>query len=433
MKTAILGCGLAGLSLAHFLNDDSVILEKEKQTGGLCRSFSLNGIFYDIGPHVIFSRNNEALDILTSLAPMNRIRRSNRIFHNGRMVKYPFENDLAALSVKDRDYCVKMFLDNPYENSKATNMLQFFLKTFGEGMTNIYLKPYNEKIWKFDISKMDMQMVERIPKPPKGDVLKSAKGTPTEGYKHQLYFHYPVNGGINSLVKSYEKSVSAKSEIVCNARIKKICKVKNGWVIKTGSGDFHAERLVNCMPLHELFKYIVAPRKVKNAVNALKYNSIYIITLQAKGDYIGDNFAINFPDREIIFHRISKLNFLGKCYAKKNMTTIMAEVTYRKGTPLARMKPEDIKKAVIGDLDMLGFVKKKDIVSMEFHDFKYAYVIYDLCHRKNTDLVLNYLKARGIYCCGRFAEFEYLNMDSIIWHSLKLAEKMNGEKDEEKD
>ena len=50
-------------------------------------------------------------------------------------------------------------------------MLQFFLKTFGEGITKTYLQPYNEKIWKYDPSFMDVQMVERIPKPPKEDVM----------------------------------------------------------------------------------------------------------------------------------------------------------------------------------------------------------------------------------------------------------------------
>jgi len=56
MKPIILGGGLAGLSLANFLNKDSIVLEKEKTPGGLCRSFNFKGIFYDIGPHIIFSK-----------------------------------------------------------------------------------------------------------------------------------------------------------------------------------------------------------------------------------------------------------------------------------------------------------------------------------------------------------------------------------------
>ena len=100
---------------------------------------------------------------------IDKIRRSNRILHKKRFVQYPFENDLSKLPPEDLDYCVNGFLHNPYENYNAQNMLQFFLKTFGEGITNTYLRPYNEKIWKFDPSFMDTQMVNRIPKPPKED------------------------------------------------------------------------------------------------------------------------------------------------------------------------------------------------------------------------------------------------------------------------
>ena len=167
VDTAILSGGIAGLSLASFLDRPVAVLEREPAVGGLSRSYSLNGVAYDIGPHIMFSKNKEVLDLHTSLVPTNRIRRSNQIFFKGRYVKYPFENDLAALDPADRDYCLKEFLSNPYENYVPGNMLQFFLSTFGEGITKLYLQPYNEKIWKFDPAFMDTQMVDRIPKPPK--------------------------------------------------------------------------------------------------------------------------------------------------------------------------------------------------------------------------------------------------------------------------
>ena len=188
---AILGGGIAGLSLANFLQAKAVVVEAENKFGGLSRSYSMAGVDYDIGPHIIFSKNQEVLDLHTSMIETNQVKRSNKIFHDGRYIKYPFENDLYSLSEKEKQYCLVEFLNNPYESLEATNMLQFFLKTFGDGITRTYLQPYNEKIWKFDPSFMDTQMVERIPKPPKQDVIDSANGKSTDGYTHQLYFHYP--------------------------------------------------------------------------------------------------------------------------------------------------------------------------------------------------------------------------------------------------
>jgi len=65
VKTAILGGGLSGLSLARLLHergDEVVVLEAEEQYGGLCRSLTENGFTFDIGgSHIIFSRDKEVL------------------------------------------------------------------------------------------------------------------------------------------------------------------------------------------------------------------------------------------------------------------------------------------------------------------------------------------------------------------------------------
>ena len=64
-------------------------------------------------------------------------------------------------------------------------------------------------------------MVERILRPPNEDIIKSAKGVKTEGYKHQLYFHYPKIGGIQSLFDAYNK-LNSKVKIIKSQNIKKI-------------------------------------------------------------------------------------------------------------------------------------------------------------------------------------------------------------------
>ena len=220
MKFGILGAGLSGLSLASFLQDrpevEAIdILEKENEAGGLARSFPFGNIHYDVGPHIIFSKDAEVLEMMLALLGDNvhKLRRSNKVWHDGRFVKYPFENELLALSESDKAYCLNGFLNNPYTDYAPQNMLQFFLATFGEGITNIFLRPYNEKIWKFDPAFMDTQMVERIPKPPAEDIIKSAQGTATEGYVHQLYFSYPKRGGIASIVKAIRARLGEKTAV----------------------------------------------------------------------------------------------------------------------------------------------------------------------------------------------------------------------------
>lgn len=434
MKIGILGAGLSGISLAFFLqNSENInnieILEKEQNVGGLCRSFSLNSTYYDIGPHIIFSKDKEILKFMIYLLGdnINKLRRSNKIFYKGKFVKYPFENELSALPEVDKAYCLNSFLNNPYENYKTKNMLQFFLTTFGEGITNSYLRPYNEKIWKFDPAFMDTQMVERIPKPPKEDIIKSAKGISTEGYLHQLYFYYPKNGGIASLVGAFVDRLNEKVNIILNSNIVKIQKTNTKWIVKDSKGyERKYDLIVSTIPLPTLTKAVgdIVADSVRIAIEDLKYNSIVICALNLRNDNLDDNFAIMIPDKEAIPHRISKVNFLIQGSKMKNSsTTLLAEITYKEGDFIDKMSDFDIKFRVLSDLEKLGFIDKKhDCNFSDIKRFKYAYVIYDLNHKKNIKIIKDfYEKELQIILCGRFGEFEYLNMDKVIRRSLEKS------------
>ena len=116
-------------------------------------------------------------------------------------------------------------------------MLEFFLATFGEGITNLYLRPYNEKIWKFDPAFMDTQMVDRIPKPPREDIIRSAEGVATEGYVHQLHFYYPKHGGVQSLLNAFLKLLGNKVAIETDLAVRQVVKRTDGWEVHTAGGE----------------------------------------------------------------------------------------------------------------------------------------------------------------------------------------------------
>lgn len=419
----ILGAGLSALSFAHFSKVPAVVFEKERRIGGLCRSFDFNGISCDIGPHIFFSKNTAALDFLVSTTPMHKNRRSNKIFYKGRFVKYPFENELSALPAEKRDYCLNTFLDNPYADYPASNMLTFFYKTFGQGITRTYLEPYNRKIWKFEPSFMDTQMVARIPKPPPADIIASAQGIATEGYLHQLYFYYPDSGGAESVIKSLQKSSHPDTRFLTSAPLEKLCCKKNRTYAVWAAGRTHYfDRIFSTIPIHELIPRIdpQPPDDVKNALENLRYNSIHITLLNVTQDNLGNNFAVMVPDTEIIFHRLSKIGFLGQNYRIPGTAIIMAETTYRTGGSFD-LSPQDVSQRVVRDLDRIGLVPARAVKSLKTTSFKYAYVIYDLNHRRNTDKVLAWLKSLGITSFGRFGAFEYINTDAAITQAKTLA------------
>lgn len=437
MKYTILGGGLSAISLAYYLQenkniDEIHILEKDDILGGICRTYVKDGIEYDVGPHIIFSKDKEILDFMNNLLGENneKHRRSNRILHKKRFVQYPFENDLSKLPKEDIDYCVNGFLHNPYESYEAKNMLQFFLKTFGEGITNTYLRPYNEKIWKFDPSFMDTQMVERIPKPPKEDILKSANGETIDGYLHQLYFTYPKQGGTEALIKAFIAKLSDKVKIHTNNKVLKAKKQGDKFVVTTSEKEYTCDKIISTMPANE-FSHIYEdnnkPQDILDIADNLRYNSIAICIVNVSKDYAGDNYAFMVADKNVKFHRISKLDFMGEHYHKDGTATYMAEITYRKNDLNDKASDEELTQKVIEGLETIGFIDSKDDVNFtDLKRFEYAYVIYDLKHRQNMDAIKEYFAKQGIYLNGRFGSFEYLNMDAIIKQSKNLAENIKG-------
>ena len=87
MKTVIMGAGLSGITTAYFIQQKSideeiVILEKEERPGGLCRSIKKDGYIYDIGPHILFSKDKEMLNLMLNvLEEKNDLKRRFRLLY----------------------------------------------------------------------------------------------------------------------------------------------------------------------------------------------------------------------------------------------------------------------------------------------------------------------------------------------------------------
>ena len=213
MTIAILGGGLSGLALARLLHEQGnevVVLEAESRCGGLCRSKEDQGFTFDTGgSHIIFSRDEEVLGFMRRMIEGNEQRsiRNTKIFYKGRYVKYPFENGLSDLPIEDRFFCINEFVRTHVavekeELASPVNFREWIYYTFGKGIAECYMVPYNEKIWKFPTNRMSLHWVDgRIPRLPVEDVIKSAIGIPTEGYTHQSVFSYPLDGGIAAVLR----------------------------------------------------------------------------------------------------------------------------------------------------------------------------------------------------------------------------------------
>jgi len=162
VESAILGGGLTGITLARLIQDlgDGVtVLEREERIGGLCRSKVEAGFTFDTGgSHIIFSRDAEVLSFMLSALAENvdRRMRNTKILYKGHHIRYPFENGLYQLPAEDRFFCINEFIKNLIAIEKGEipppeNFAEWITYTFGRGIAECYMIPYNEKIWNYPV------------------------------------------------------------------------------------------------------------------------------------------------------------------------------------------------------------------------------------------------------------------------------------------
>jgi protoporphyrinogen oxidase len=379
---------------------------------------------------VLFSRNENTMKYIEEALGDNiekRVRNT-KIFFKGKYLKYPFENGLSDLPPEDNFECLTGYIKSYYarqsdEAARPQTFEEWMYYRFGKGITEKYLLPYNEKIWKMKASEMDLNWIEgRIPDPPIEDVVKSSLGIQTEGYLHQLNFLYPRTGGIQALTdKVAEKCGSIKT----GYEIKRISKEGGGFLVQDSESEISYSRLISTIPLPSLIKCLDnVPEEVRTAAEDLKYNSLISILLGMSVPKTKEYSWVYFPGETGLFHRVSFPSNYSPEVAPEGNCSVLAEITCHVGDSIWNMSDEELIEDTVRALDELKVIAKDDVIFSDLTRMTPAYVIYDMGHDRNIKTVKDFIKEQGIEICGRFGEFEYLNMDACIERATSLAERI---------
>jgi len=415
MKICIGGGGLAGLSLAYHLRNSQieyVVLEKGERVGGLLQSENIGGYTFDIGgSHIMFSKDKEILNEMVNLVG-NVImhRRRTFIFYKGRFIKYPFENGIFMLSPEERYEILVDFVRNLMKDKKKPeNLLELFLYLFGEKITEKYLAPYNEKIWKRKLTDMVLGWTEdRIPTPPVEDVLKAAVGIETEGYLHQLQFFYPLEGGIEALAKGIADKIGDRVKPGNPVRDIKL-EEKNIAV----NGELY-DYMVSTLPLPELGRIIGGD--ISKLSSSLDYNSVTVVGLGVRGR-LPDYHWLYVPQSDIIFHRVAFLSNYSPNMAPPERGTIIAEISHRPGEAV-----KDPVNEVVDGLEKMGISVEVEVDGVWVNN--YAYVVTDRNYFSTLPILRRRLEDMRILTLGRHGNWEYINMDAVWQRAKNMADRV---------
>ncbi len=416
-KAIVIGSGISGLSISRMLSDrfHVQVLERSPKIGGLIKCERIDGnLFHRVGGHVFNSRNQDVLDWFWKHFDRNKeflkATRNAKIFMSGTLFGYPLENFLYQLPEEQVRLVVGELLDlqskGKNEPAKYDNFKDFLIGNFGENLYNLYFGPYNSKIWNTDISRVPLEWLDgKLPMPEIKEVIISNILKRAESSMVHASFYYPIRDGSQFIVNRLSEELDIKvSYPVLNIKVS-----INGQLVI--NGDLEADVLVYCGDIRQLSSILDIDdedlKKALNNVKALASNGTSNVLCETDENDISWMYL---PEDQFKAHRII---YTG------NFSSTNNEGTNRK-TCVVEFSGKQDKAVMLEELERLP----GNLKALEFNYEPNSYIIQDKDTRKNVAIIKEMLNKYNIHLLGRFAEWEYYNMDKCIEGAMILNQRL---------
>ena len=431
----ILGAGPTGLGAALQAGElgltDVAILEASDRPGGLAASFEDEaGFVWDLGSHLQFSHYDKFDEILDLALPQADDwlwhKRSTWVWVCDRFVPYPFQLNLHRLPPDVRWRCVRGLLDAQAINPQANTFAEWIMSTFGEGIAELFLVPYNEKLWATPLHQMSADWIaERIAVPTWESVLKSlCTGEDSTTWGPNATFRYPRRGGTGAVWRAVA-NLLPQNTIQFHHRVARIDSVRRQ--VWTQTGECHNyDALISTLPLDHLLKLIDDDEPAPSTPK-LAHTSIEVVGLGIAGEppeELQGKCWMYFPDPDVSFYRATVMSNLSPCTVPhENAWSLMVEVP----SHVVGISDQRILDRVIRDLQTIGILKPQDrLLSRWRRHLSHAYPVPTLTRDEALNEILPWLEERNIFSRGRFGAWKYevSNQDHSLMQGVEVVESL---------
>lgn len=409
-KIGIIGAGISGLTVGQLLRDkyEVKLFEKETTPGGLIRCRRVNGSLYHIcGGHVFNSKRKEVLDWFWSFFNCGeefiKADRNSVIFmEDGVSIPYPIENHAYLF----RDEMQKSFISDlvklaKHEEEIPTNFEEFLKGRFGQTLYENYFRPYNEKVWCRNLKQVPLSWLEgKLPMPTVAEMIYNNINHVEEKQFVHSTFWYEKQNGSQLIADRLAKGL----DIVFNAEINHIDQVDKSYII---NGE-HFDRVIFCGNIKAL-PYLIADGTVNMKV-ALRKAEIDALeshgTTSAFCSIDRNPYSwIYMPSKLYASHRIICTGNFSTTNNAEGLMTASIEFT-----------DEISKEEILDNLERIPLHPQY----LDHCYSKYTYPIQTGTTRQMIKELKTDLAAEGFYLTGRFADWEYYNMDVAMGAAMDM-------------
>lgn len=435
-RIAIIGAGPTGLGAAWRLRElghhDVVILDRRAVAGGLAASFvDDNGFTWDIGGHVQFSHYSYYDDVLDSL-PIEWLhhQRESWVWFKNRFVPYPFQNNIHRLDPGDRQRVLRgleIAEERRAHAPKPANFREWIHWTFGDGMAELFLVPYNRKVWAYPPEMLNTRWVgERVAVPNLDRIRRNiAEQRDDVSWGPNNTFRFPLHGGTGAIWSA----VAAKLKLHLGTAVDRIDLTTRTLALSDGR-TIPYDTLVNTIPLPEFCRLAPAvPEDVRQAADSLTYSSTHVFGVGLRGEIppvLAKKCWMYFPEQHNPYYRVTVFsNYSPRNVPDGNYWSLMAEVSE---SPLKAVDRETVFDDVIAAMREDQLIGDSEIVSRWHRAERYGYPTPTIGRDAALDLIHAGLEPLRVYSRGRFGAWKYevSNQDHSFMQGVELVDRLLG-------
>ena len=418
MKIAVVGGGISGISVARMLHaqHEVVVFEKAATIGGLIKCDWVEGnLFHRVGGHVFNAKNPEVNKWFWSHFDREteflKARRNAKILLDGEYIGYPLENHLYQLIPEMTrvifDEMLAIHQQDTLRPEAYLHFKDFLIGNFGPTLYNLYFGPYNQKLWRFDLDQVAITwLAGKLPMPNLLNMIQANVHRIEESEMVHATFYYAREGGSQFIINRLAEGL----HIETSHPVTQIKRQGGQYRINESKRDF--DRVIYCgdvRRLAEIYINIASPalHDALKVVKGLRSNGTSNLFCETDDT---DLSWLYLPDSDVKAHRII---YTGNFSEANNRGS-------KRKTCVVEFSGKHTIEGMQAELSKLPGYLHPLAGNYEPN----SYVIQEPDTRQRIQQVKELAEPEGLYLLGRFAEWEYYNMDKAIEVGMDVAERV---------
>ena len=404
---------------------DVTIIEKNSNSGGLCRSWNHNGFILDTGPHIFHTPETELKDFWKTnfkdlLIEGKFYCKNVQGKRFDKFYDYPFSKEALNNFEPKIKKKIKNELSkckNLEKRFKAKNYKEYIDSFVGPTLRKMFFEKYPKKIWGVDTSKMTPDWAPNR-------IKFRDKILPFYHEEYVAVGKYGT-GSIYDRIRDNITKLGGKFKfnetvIALEQKDKKIIQItttKKKYKINEN------EIVISTLPINITAKFL-------GKKNNLKFRGVCSVYLfyDQKSILPKKIHWLYFDSEHTLFNRITENKKLSKFVAPKNKSFLTAEITYSLGDKFSKKKRERVIAQVIKDLSKTNLVDNDKLIDATINYEPFVYPVQFADYKSETYFIKSFIESfDNLYSVGAGGEFNYADSQILFHKSFDLVNSLTNE------